>query len=471
MRGHQKEQKSDKDRTVVPVSAAARRDEGWALRERCPRSGQAQLGLRGTNRDPVAVIKESSEGRVENLIPLRYSRMLESPFTFFRGSAILQAMDLARTHASGIKVQACGDAHLMNFGGFATPERDLIFDLNDFDETFPAPWEWDVKRLCASVVVAARWRGFSESVAHESAVATAARYREMMNTYADMPMMAVWYSSLSYDSIRTQSKRNPKLERLVAEDIKRAQNSTADHVYTKIVTHQDGAVRIVDEPPLLFHVDAELKEHGQAFLHRYRATLREDYRVLFDRFRLADAALKVIGVGSVGMRCYIVLLFDEHDAPLFLQIKEAGASVLEQHHGPSPWKQNGERVVAGQRLMQAASDIFLGWARGPRGRDFYVRQLRDMKLSAQLERYDATMFMLYVEFCAEALARAHAKAGQAPTIAGYLGKGGAFDEAAAKYAVGYCDLVERDYELFRTAARNGVIATETSGSLTETMIH
>jgi uncharacterized protein (DUF2252 family) len=242
-------------------------------------------------------------------------------------------------------------------------------------------------------------------------------------------------------------------------------------VYNKIATHQNGAVRIVDEPPLLFHVDADLKEHGQAFLRRYSATLREDYRVLFDRFRLADAALKVVGVGSVGTRCYIVLLLDEHDAPLFLQIKEACASVLEQHHGPSPWKQNGERVVAGQRLMQAASDIFLGWARGPTGRDFYVRQLRDLKLSAQLERYDPTMFTLYVELCGQALARAHAKAGQAPTIAGYLGKSPAFDEAITKYAVGYADQVERDYETFRTAARDGIIATETRGSLTETMIH
>src|SRR5262249_31656401 len=199
-----------------------------------------------------------------------------------------QATDLARTSASGIKVQACGDAHLMNFGGFATPERDLVFDLNDFDETFPAPWEWDVKRLCASVVVAARWRGFSEGAAREAATATAARYREVMNTYAEMPMMAVWYSRLSYDSIRRQVKRNPKLERLVVEDIKRARNSTAEHVYNKIVAHQNGSVRIVDEPPLLFHVDSDLKEHGQAFLHRYAATLREDYRVLFDRFRLAD---------------------------------------------------------------------------------------------------------------------------------------------------------------------------------------
>jgi uncharacterized protein (DUF2252 family) len=281
----------------------------------------------------------------------------------------------------------------------------------------------------------------------------------------------VWYSRLSYDSIRKQLKRNPKLEQLVAEDIKRAQNSTAEHVYNRIVTHQNGTIQIVDEPPLLFHVNADLKEHGEAFLRRYSATLREDYRVLFDRFRLADAALKVVGVGSVGTRCYIVLLFDEHDNPLFLQIKEACASVLEPHHGPSPWKQNGERVVAGQRLMQAASDIFLGWARGPRGRDFYVRQLRDMKLSAQLERCDATLFKLYVELCGEALARAHAKAGQAPPIAGYLGKSGAFDEAIANYAVGYADQVERDYEALGNAARNGVIQTETSGSLTETMIH
>jgi uncharacterized protein (DUF2252 family) len=471
MQHHPKERKSGTDTTSAPLSAAQWRKRGRALREHCPRQSQAQLNLRERDRDPVELIKASSEGRVENLVPLRYSRMLESPFAFFRGSAVLQAADLARTPASGIKVQACGDAHLMNFGGFATPERDLIFDLNDFDETFPAPWEWDLKRLCASVVVAARWRGFSEAEARQAATATAASYRQLMNTYADMSMMAVWYSRLSYDSILKQVKRNPKLERLVVEDIKRARSSTSEHVYNKIVTHTDGAIRIVDEPPLLFHVDADLKEHGKAFLHRYSVTLREDYRALFDRFRLTDAALKVVGVGSVGTRCYIVLLLDEHDAPLFLQIKEARASVLEQHHGPSPWSQNGERVVAGQHLMQAASDIFLGWARGPRGRDFYVRQLRDMKLSAQLEHYDGTMFSLYVQFCAEALARAHAKAGQSPAIAGYLGKSAAFEEAIAKYSSGYADQVERDYEVFRAAARNGLIQTEASGSLTETMIH
>lgn len=453
------------------VPSDRQRAAGKALRKDCPRASHAEVGTFADDRDIVALIRASSENRLENLLPLRYSRMLESPFAFYRGSAVIQAEDLAQTPASGITVQACGDAHLLNYGGFATPERDLIFDINDFDETFPAPFEWDVKRLCASVVLAARWRGFSKAQAREAATATVARYHEMMCAFADRPTMEVWYNRIDYASLEQRVRDEPALARMLAGDIKRAQDSTAEHVYGEIVRDENGVARIVDQPPLLFHSRSDLRDAGRQFLEHYARTLRDDYQALLSRFRFVDAAMKVVGVGSVGTRCFIVLMLDEHDHPLFLQVKEARASVLERHHGPSPWKNNGERVVAGQHLMQAASDIFLGWAQGPAGRNFYVRQLRDMKISVRLERLGPGLLARYGGLCGEALARAHAKAGQASTIAGYLGTGTAFDAAVAKYAGGYADRVERDYDTFRRAARRGDLPTETSGSLVETMIH
>lgn len=450
--------------------AAMRRDEGRALRQKCPRSSHAELRPAADGRDVVALLEASNEDRLPNLIPVRYSRMLESPFAFLRGSAVVQASDLAHSPVSGIEVQACGDAHLMNFGGFATPERNLVFDVNDFDETFPAPWEWDVKRLAASLVLAARWRGFSSGQAREAANGAVARYREAVVGYADMPTIDVWYSQIRYSDLVQQAQTDRQLARLLDRDITRAQKNTSEHVYGKITTTVNGAIRIVDQPPLLSHLTQDLQAHGRGFLERYETTLREDYRALLGRFRTVDAALKVVGVGSVGTRCYIVLLLGEHGEPLFLQIKEARRSVLEAYAKPSRWRNNGERVVAGQHLMQAASDIFLGWARGPQGRDFYVRQLRDMKIAPELDHLDASGLTLYGRLCGRTLAHAHAKAGQAPPISGYLGSGTAFDDAIEKYALAYADQVERDYETFRGAARSGRIRTETSGSLVETMI-
>lgn len=450
--------------------AAKRRDAGRVLRQHCPRSSHAELGFTAEGRDVVAMIEASNEGRVANLIPVRYSRMVESPFAFFRGAAAVQASDLAQSPASGIKVQACGDAHLMNFGGFATPERNLAFDVNDFDETFPAPWEWDVKRLCASLVLAARWRGFSTGQARDAANAAVSRYRERMTAFADMPTMAVWYSRLNLLDLVAEAQSDRRLARLVNRDIRRAQTNTSEHVYGKITATVNGVTRIIDQPPLLSHPNQDLQALGEEFLKQYGVTLREDFRALLQRFRLVDAALKVVGVGSVGTRCYIVLLLGEHNEPLFLQVKEARRSVLEMHAGPSPWRNQGERVVAGQHLMQAVSDIFLGWARGPEGRDFYVRQLRDMKIAAEIDQLDASELALYGRLCGGALARAHAKAGQSPAIAGYLGSSDAFDEAIAKYALAYADRIERDYETFRAAIRSGRLRTETSASLVETMI-
>ncbi len=453
------------------LSATRRLEAGKARRKTVPRAAHTELGVAKRDRDIVAMLQASNQDRIEQLVPIRHSRMLESPFAFYRGSAAIHAADLSGTPNSGITVQACGDCHLMNFGGFATPERDLVFDINDFDETFPAPWEWDLKRLAASLVLAARWKGFPASRAKAALAMAAQRYREMMHEYADMPTMDVWYSKITYSDLFERAQGNAKATKLVAADARRARSQTAEHVFHKITTKVGDTPRIRDQPPLIYHPQApELHEAVQAVLAKYAATLREDYRALFERFRYLDTAIKVVGVGSVGTRCFIVLLQGEHGDPLFLQIKEARQSVLQPFVGDSHWQNEGERVVAGQRLMQAVSDIFLGWARGPQGRDFYMRQLRDMKVSLGLDTLIADHLVLYGGLCGAALARAHAKAGQAPEIAGYLGSAGAFDEALGRYATGYADQVERDYETFRDATRSGRLKTVSSGSPVEVMI-
>ncbi|MGH7059511.1 MAG: DUF2252 domain-containing protein, partial [Stellaceae bacterium] len=456
--------------TATRIPLAEEVAAGKALRERVPRLKQGVWKRVKGQVDPIEILLASDADRVPELVPIKYGRMLQSPFAFYRGTAALMAADLAHTPVSGLRVQACGDAHLMNFGGFATPERNLAFDVNDFDETFPAPWEWDVKRLCASLVLAARWRGFSTGQAREAANAAVSRYRERMTVFADMPTMEVWYSRLNLLDLVAQARGDRRLARLVDRDIRRAQTNSSEHVYGKITATVNGVTRIIDQPPLLSHPNQDLQALGEEFLKQYGVTLREDFRALLQRFRLVDAALKVVGVGSVGTRCYIVLLLGEHNEPLFLQVKEARRSVLEMHAGPSPWRNQGERVVAGQHLMQAVSDIFLGWARGPEGRDFYVRQLRDMKIAAEIDQLDAPELALYGRLCGGALARAHAKAGQSPAIAGYLGASDAFDDAIAKYSLAYADQIERDYETFRAAIRSGRLRTETSALLVETMI-
>jgi uncharacterized protein (DUF2252 family) len=444
--------------------------EGRAARRRCPRSGHAEE-IGGHDRDLLALLTASNEDRLPELIPVRHSRMLESPFAFFRGSAVVQAHDLGRTPYSGIRVQACGDCHLLNFGGFGTPERNLVFDINDFDETLPAPWEWDVKRLAVSFVLAARWRNFSGNVAREAVLAGIGRYRETMAASADMSMLETWYAQITFDELEQQLRGDRKLAKQLASNVKRAMHNTSEHVFHKLVSNHDGTFRIIDQPPLLYHPAIhEGKGQTRLFLDTYMASLREEYRVLLSRYRFVDVAIKVVGVGSVGTRCYVVLLLGPHGDPLFLQIKEARPSVLEAFAGASAWRNHGERVVTGQRTMQAVSDIFLGWGRGEFGRDFYVRQLRDMKISADLTKFTPTMLVLYARLCGWALARAHAKVGAAPCIAGYLGGSSTFDEAIARYAPAYADQVERDYGAFRAAARSGRIPTETSSSATETMV-
>jgi uncharacterized protein (DUF2252 family) len=447
-------------------TVAERQQAGKSLREKCPRLSHGKVILGQGKRDIIALIKASNEGRLENLIPIRHGRMLQSEFAYFRGTALIQAHDLKDTPASGINVHSCGDCHLMNFGGFATPERNLVFDINDFDETLPAPFEWDVKRLAASFVIAARWRGFRRSQAREMAVQTVSAYRESMTKRAGTGVLEAWYSRITLDDILAMVGRDAGLISRVKKRIAEAHEATHEHVFQKITAPVRALPRIVNEPPLLYHVDKSVISERvvEAFFKRYRETLAEERRMLFDRFKVVDIALKVVGVGSVGTRCFVVLLLAAPDDPLFLQIKEARPSVLERYTGHARVPHNGQRVVIGQRLMQSASDIFLGWSRGPLGRDFYIRQLRDMKVAPAVESMTPQTMRVYAKICGLTLARAHDKAGDAAMIAGYLGSIDHFDEAVGDYAVDYADQVERDYETFVKAVHNGRLKSDLSPS-------
>jgi uncharacterized protein (DUF2252 family) len=450
-----------------------RHEAGKSLRVKCPRTSHREVVLGpGDKRDVVELIDAQNKDRLQNLVPIRHGRMLQSAFAYFRGTAAVQAYDLAGTPTSGIIVQACGDCHLMNFGGFATPERNIVFDINDFDETLPAPFEWDLKRLAASFVIAARWRGFSDDQARAMAVQTAASYRESMTKRESTGVLEAWYSRITIADVEALVGGSVDLGARVKKKIAEAREQTHEHVLQKLTTPSRGLPRIVDQPPLLYHMDTE--ELGEsavaAFLQRYRETLPEERRMLFDRFKLVDWALKVVGVGSVGTRCLVALLLAAPDDALFLQIKEAGRSVLEPYTGTKKVAHNGQRVVVGQRLMQSASDIFLGWSSGPAGRDFYLRQLRDMKVSADVETQPPKVMRAYAMLCGLALARAHDKAGDAAMIAGYLGNSDQFDEAIGDYAVAYADQVELDYKTFVKAVSSGRLKTDLSPSRLATML-
>jgi uncharacterized protein (DUF2252 family) len=448
------------------LSREQRHDAGKSLRKRCLRKSHGKVVLGQGDRDIVKLIEASNEDRLENLIPIRHGRMLQSPFAYFRGTAAIQAYDLAGTPASGIIVQACGDCHLMNFGGFATPERNIVFDINDFDETLPAPFEWDLKRLAASFLVAARWRGFSDHQAREIAVQTATSYRESMRKRESSGVLEAWYSRLTVADLQALVGDIVDLRGRVKKKIAEARKQTHEHVFNKLTGTSRGLPRIVDQPPLLYHVAGkEFSESNlAAFFQRYRETLPEERRMLFDRFKLVDQALKVVGVGSVGTRCYVALLLAAPDDALFLQVKEARRSVLEPYTGTRKVAHDGQRIVVGQRLMQSASDIFLGWTKGPAGRHFYVRQLRDMKVAADVETQPPKVMRAYAMLCGLALARAHDKAGDAAKIAGYLGSSDQFDEAIGDYAVAYANEVERDYKNFVRAVRSGRLKTDVSPS-------
>jgi uncharacterized protein (DUF2252 family) len=387
--------------------------------------------------------------------------MLVSPFAFLRGSPTVMAHDLAKSPVSGIKVQACGDAHLMNFGVFASPERNLLFDLNDFDETLPGPWEWDLKRLSTSCVVAGRSHGIRERDCGDAARATARLYRQRMYEYSNMRLLDIWYSRVDAQTVFDVVSRRSRKE--LAEDLNKARHRTSLQALSKLADVIDGHLRIVETPPLICHVHEQNVNEGLRRCFRgYYDSLSDDHRKLVERYRFVDVALKVVGVGSVGTRCYI-MLFDasDYEDPLFLQLKEAQPSVLEPYVGRSRYHNHGRRVVVGQRLMQAATDIFLGWSSDGE-HDYYVRQLRDMKGSADLEVMTGRDLIEYAEICGWVLARAHARSGDAAMIAGYLGKSEVFDEAVVSFATAYADQTEKDYESLEAAVRAGRIVADTA---------
>ena len=444
--------------TARHTSPTARLAAGKALRDTVPRSTHGHWTPASDRLDPIALLEVSSQGRIPNLVPLRYGRMLKSPFTFFRGAAIVMAADLATTPTTGLRVQAGGDCHLLNFGGYGTPERNLVFDVNDFDETLPAPWEWDVKRLATSIVVAGRYINVSAKNCEEAAQTAARSYREHLGKYTQMGALEVWYSRIDADCLRDFS-RPAKHRQRIEQQVQKALTRTSAQALPKLIEVVHGQWQIADNPPLMYHLSPDdfLEEEVQSVYQYYRQTLRDDLLVLLDRYRLVDTAIKVVGVGSVGTRCVVALLVADNNEPLFLQVKEARASVLEPYAGKSTYQNHGQRIIAGQRLMQAASDIFLGWTRSDRGHDFYVRQLRDMKTTVDIEDLSASELIGYSSLCGWTLARAHARSGDPAMIAGYLGKRDAFERAVADFAVAYANQTEHDHEALVAAVKSGRI--------------
>ncbi len=439
--------------------------KGEQLRTKFPRGSHATWKAPDNRINPLTLIKESDKGRLPELIPIRHGRMLKSPFTFYRGAALNMAADLATTPATGARVQACGDAHLLNFGVYATPERRLVFDINDLDETLPAPWEWDLKRLAASFVLACRSNGLSDVDARDAALACARSYREHMAAFSQMRALDVWYASLDVESILPRIKNADTRKRFRHRLIKAQKHGVAEHEFPMLADTSSESLTIRDHPPLIYHWH-ELGKRDYASnirdgFARYRNSLPDDRRVLLDRFEIKDMAVKVVGVGSVGTFCGIVLLMAAEDDPLFLQIKEANASVLEAYAGKSIYPNHGERVVRGCLLMQAASDLFLGWTEGKLGRQFYVRQLKDMKTKIMVELFGLTDMLQYAELCGFTLARAHARSGQSALISGYLGRSDSFDKAIAAFSVAYADQSEKDHAVLMKAVRKGDLDVET----------
>jgi uncharacterized protein (DUF2252 family) len=443
---------------------------GRDARRAVPRSSHAEWRAAAGRANPVEILARQETTRVPELVPLRHERMLVSPFTFYRGAAAIMAGDLATTPVSGITVQCCGDAHLSNFGGFESPERSMVFDINDFDETLPGPWEWDVKRLVASFAIAAQDREFDEALGR-TAVAQASRsYRETMRQFAALRNLDLWYTRLDVEGVidRWRSSVSPAEIRRLERNVAKARSKNSLKAFAKLTEHVDGELRIANDPPVVVRMRdlvpsgrfGEVADRVRGWLAAYAETMPRDRTRLLASYRLVDVARKVVGVGSVGTRCWIALLIGRDEAdPLFLQIKEAEASVLEPYLGESEFPQHGQRVVEGQRLMQAASDIFLGWhhTEGLDGieRHFYIRQLWDGKISADLAAMPATLLPVYAQICGWTLARAHARSGDRLAIAAYLGGGDAFDRAMVEFAFGYAAQNARDYATVSDAVRAG----------------
>jgi hypothetical protein len=467
-----------KARAAVPhLSVAERAARGKAARSEVPRKSHSRFEPAPARPDPVDLLEVQAKSRVSELVPIRYGRMLVSPFTFYRGAAMLMAQDLNATPRSGLTVQCCGDAHLSNFGVFASPERRLVFDVNDFDETLPGPWEWDIKRLAVSMLIAARYNGFPVAKQERVVLETVKEYRSAMARFAGMTNLDVWYAHLEIESVFEEfaSQFSPKAVKRTEKALTKARTKDSMTAFSKLAHVVNGTAEIVDESPLIVPIGQlapgdegeRIVDDLHFLLREYRETLDYDRRVLLEQFRMVDFARKVVGVGSVGTRAWIALLLgrDGQD-PLFLQMKEAEASVLEQFLGASSYKNHGQRVVVGQRLMQATSDIFLGWVHVEAGldgqsRDFYGRQLKDWKGSAEIEQMVPKGMAAYGKLCGWTLARAHARSGDRIAISAYLGKGDAFDRAILGFSEAYAEQNERDYAALKNAVASGRIAART----------
>jgi uncharacterized protein (DUF2252 family) len=459
--------------TDAPPTPTEREEAGRAARKTVPRSEHGSWTPGPGRQDPVDLISEQNADRLQWLVPLRHARMAASPFAFYRGSARLMATDLATTPSSGLQVQLGGDAHLANFGGYASPERQLVFDANDFDETLRGPWEWDLKRLAASVYIAAQHGGGAPAACRAAAQRTVAGYRMAMARHSGRGLLEIWYDHINVDEERAAAAgiAGKKFVRAIDVFERRARSKTSLQAFEKLTEEVDGTRRIRNNAPLLQPLRDMPEELGGPDLEAavletirtYTATLTDNRRWLVEQFRPVDVALKVVGVGSVGTRCLVVLMEgrDSRD-PMFLQAKEAGASVLEEHLGPSPYPHHGQRVVEGQRMVQAESDIFLGWTTGPGGRDFYVRQLRDWKGSVDTDNAPIELLPGYADICGRALARGHARSGDPVAMSAYMGKGDTFDRAITAFAEAYAAQNQSDYERFTTAIADGVLPADGS---------
>jgi uncharacterized protein (DUF2252 family) len=452
---------------AVPVKQvsglyAERYAAGKALRTKCPRVSHAEWKPPKDRIDAVQTVLDAEKGRMPELLPLRHGRMVKSAFTFYRGSALAMAQDLASTPVSGMRVQACGDAHLCNFGGFATPERKIIFSTNDLDETLPAPWEWDVKRLAASFVVGCRDKGIPDAVAKEIATTCVRTYRESMAEFSHMKTLELWYHSITAEELLADlppELRKRGLKRIEKEQAK----SRGEEIFPKLVELKGELPVIKDQLPTIFHAEGhppgEVQKIVMDTFEDYKRSLPASYHTLLDRYEIKDAAIKVVGVGSVGTACWVLLFMAGEGDPLFLQVKEARASVLEPYAGKSVFENNGQRVVNGYRVMQPASDMFLGWAQGAgkAARHFFVRQLRDVKISIRVETFGAVEMGMYATWCGRALALSHARSGSSSMLSGYMGKSDTFDKAIAAFSVAYADQNEKDHAALDRAIRKGTV--------------
>jgi len=435
---------------------------GRSLRKDCSRTSHGNF--KTSERDVVDLHIERTRGRIEELLPIRYQRILESPFTHYRGAAGIMANDLGNQKSTKINIQICGDCHLLNFGGFATPERKIIFDINDFDETAVAPWEWDVKRLAASFTIAARHKAFSKNKSKEIAEVVVASYTLNMRKYAKMSALQLWYEDINFeDMIKSGSDiLSQKLDQKRLE--KASERTPHEREFEKMTKEEDGKIKILDNPPLIYHLDdsrqeAFLTRAENAFL-RYTESLADDRKILLENYKIQDVAVKVVGVGSVGTWCGIILLLSDSGDPLFLQFKEAYQSVLTPFTAKDEYTNHGQRVVNGQKLMQSASDIFLGWTSDDNGRNYYIRQMRDAKIKPVIETMNYKNLVHYAKSCGWALAQAHARTGNASAIAGYIGKSDKFKKAIGNFSIAYSRQNNKDYHALLTAVEKGIIKIE-----------